>query len=260
MFSFSSSGAGSSSGGGSGSGDGFPGKPNLPGFYQTRCAICLHAVYLPFPMPCGHVTCFNCQKNAGTRCTLCRQEFNAGLFNFSQQMNLKEAVHPNYVDAQPDSDGRVFVQDMVHEQDPDVKPNLDELRAAMAAAEAEAAAAGAQGKEVAPPKAPFFHDRNAKVFWLYQSRTVIDKKEGWWRFNGRMELEIEEAYQRHDNQCTVFIDGQDYSINFDQMIQFRVSNPAVTRKIKRVNSDEFDQLLVLGIGGVMAKTGDWEVK
>ncbi|ULT84153.1 hypothetical protein L3Y34_013059 [Caenorhabditis briggsae] len=260
MFSSSSSGAGSSSGGGSGSGSGFPMQPNLPGSHQPRCAICLHAVYMPFRMPCGHINCFNCQKNVGTRCTLCRQEFNVGLFNYTQQINLKEAVHPNYVDAQPDSDGRVFVQDMVYERDEDVKPSVEELKAAMAAAAAAAQPVTTEGKEVAPPKMPYFHDRNSKVFWLYQSRSVKEKKEAWWRFNGRMELDIEEAFQRRDDGYMVYIDGQNYSIDFDEMIQFRMSNPAVSRKIKRVNSDEFDQLHVLGIGGVMAKTGEWEVK
>lgn len=56
---------------------------------------------------------------------------------------------------------------------------------------------------------------------------------GWWQYDERTSYELECAYKRSQRVCELLIAGFLYLIDFDQMLQYRKSEPSRRRRIKR---------------------------
>ena len=77
--------------------------------------------------------------------------------------------------------------------------------------------------------------------WFYSGKT------GWWKYDKRMNRELENAYQsnkRGSFNCTIH--QHDYKIDFALMQQIRRDNSSLRRKIKRDSSDALSK----GIAGM----------
>ncbi|PIO76978.1 WWE domain protein [Teladorsagia circumcincta] len=89
---------------------------------------------------------------------------------------------------------------------------------------------------------------NERYYWLYEGRG------GWWRFDPRMERDLENGHRSDKNAVELLICGFKYEIDFERMVQRRMDGPTRTRKIKRVSEEEFGEMskkgLLKGISGV----------
>lgn len=113
--------------------------------------------------------------------------------------------------------------------DEDVKPDVKKLQEELKKQQAAAAA--------------------QKMFWLYRGR-----HQGWWRFDPRIEKEIEEAFTHQMPMTEVTICGNPYIVDFSQMCQYPKNQSNYSRNVKRVNSTDFDSLNVKGMSGVFVAT------
>lgn len=166
-----------------------------------------------------------------------------------QQINIFEAVDPNYADA-PVRNGQALVQEPEVDEmvdDLDVKPNVAELQAQMAAA----AAAEEPAPEVAAPR-PIVATRNAKLVWLYKCRFSHQPgaEQKWWRFNGRLELDIEKAFQEGKSHFRVFTSNEFYTLDFAANVQRHDTDPLRKRDIARVLAENFKDYTVVGCEGI----------
>lgn len=64
--------------------------------------------------------------------------------------------------------------------------------------------------------------------WFYEGR-----QGGWWMFDKRTNLEIEENWKKEKKNCVVLIAGFCYVIDFENLLQIRQNDPLRQRKIKR---------------------------
>lgn len=80
--------------------------------------------------------------------------------------------------------------------------------------------------------------------WFYEGRN------GWWQYDERASSILEEAFKSESRSCDLIIAGFLYLVDFSNMIQFRKTNPARCRRVKRdkVNADK------KGIAGLKLKT------
>ncbi|KAK6052485.1 WWE domain protein [Cooperia oncophora] len=87
-----------------------------------------------------------------------------------------------------------------------------------------------------------------RYYWLYEGRG------GWWRFDPRLEKDLENGRRSGENATELLICGFQYEVNFDRMVQFRKDGPTRTRNIKRVSGTEFREMsekgMLKGISGV----------
>lgn len=62
--------------------------------------------------------------------------------------------------------------------------------------------------------------------WFYKGHN------GWWQYDERTCLEIEDAYKKAEKQCTILVAGNLYIVDFDQMLQKRQTDPSRKRQVK----------------------------
>ncbi|CAL2028006.1 unnamed protein product [Caenorhabditis brenneri] len=214
---------------------------------DQECPICTCEMVLPTAIPaCGHKFCFICLKGVNMSnlggCPICRGPIDDKIFKKPKQaldlkMDVPEAAAAAAALAQQPSTSTstAAAGDKKVKQEPvdeDVKPDVAALNAQM---RAQAAAAPAP-----PPPQP-------RMYWLYHGR-----HQGWWRFDPRIEKDIEEAFVSLMPVTEVTICGHPYVIDFSKMSQFPKNSRGSAREVKRVNSDEFDAMNVKGLAGVFA--------
>lgn len=56
---------------------------------------------------------------------------------------------------------------------------------------------------------------------------------GWWQYDDRTSQDIEEAYKKGDNTCTILVAGYVYVVDFEAMLQQRQNEPSRCRHVKR---------------------------
>lgn len=202
---------------------------------DKECPICHDEMVIPTAIPaCGHKFCFLCIKGVDFSglghggCPICRGPIDSSIFKKpTQTLNLKMDI----ADGQPStSDSPPTKRVKQEDPDEDVKPDKKALDAGMAPG-----ATSSSTKE--------------KKYWIYSGR-----HQGWWRFDPRLEKDIEDAFESKMPLTELTICGCPYIIDFGEMKQFPKNNRQSARDIKRVNSDEFDGLNVKGLAGVLAKT------
>jgi len=82
--------------------------------------------------------------------------------------------------------------------------------------------------------------------WFYEGRN------GWWLYDERTGLEIEQFYKSGEKKCELLIAGFLYIIDFEHMMQFRRNDPNRRRQIKR----DAATVPKKGIAGLRATTSD----
>ena len=63
--------------------------------------------------------------------------------------------------------------------------------------------------------------------WFYEGRN------GWWQYDERASKLIEEAFKSEVRSCEILVAGFSYVIDFENMVQYRKSNPIRCRRVKR---------------------------
>ncbi|KAL1129291.1 hypothetical protein AAG570_013820, partial [Ranatra chinensis] len=84
---------------------------------------------------------------------------------------------------------------------------------------------------VETPESPLLPDQEDTYQWYYEGRN------GWWQYDVRASTELEAAYLRGDLTCELLIAGYLYTVDFEEMVQARRSEPARRRRIKRDTAD-----------------------
>uniref|UniRef100_A0A1I7UT03 E3 ubiquitin-protein ligase n=1 Tax=Caenorhabditis tropicalis TaxID=1561998 RepID=A0A1I7UT03_9PELO len=191
------------------------------------CPICHCEMVLPTAVPaCQHKFCFMCLKGVNMNhlggCPICRGPIDDNIFRRpTQQLDIKMPVPDSPTPSTSSSTDREVKQEV----DEDVKPDVDALNASM---------------NNPPP---------ILMYWLYHGR-----RQGWWRFDPRIEKDIEEAYIARMPVTEVVICGQPYVIDFSNMTQYPKNNRTHSRDVKRVDAHEFDASNVKGLAGVFKLT------
>jgi len=67
----------------------------------------------------------------------------------------------------------------------------------------------------------------AEFLWFYEGRN------GWWAYDQRTSIEIENHQKAGDERCELLIAGFLYIIDFEHMLQYRRNDPSRRRKVKR---------------------------
>ncbi|UMM15404.1 hypothetical protein L5515_002819 [Caenorhabditis briggsae] len=192
------------------------------------CPVCHCEMVLPTAIPaCGHKFCFLCLKGVSMAhlggCPICRGPIDEKIFKKPKQnLNLKMDMPDSPAPSTSNSAEKEVKEEPVDE---DVKPDVNALNAALNTA-------------------------STKMYWLYHGRN-----RGWWRFDPRVEKDIEEAYNHRMPITEVTICGQAYVIDIAKMTQYPKNNKGAARDVKRVDSNEFDTLDVKGLAGVFAASG-----
>ena len=96
---------------------------------------------------------------------------------------------------------------------------------------------------------PFLFDVsgfNVSRGWL-----VVCFPPGWWQYDERTSCELETAYKRSQRLCELLIAGFLYIIDFDQMLQYRKTEPTRRRRIKR----DLASIPKKGVAGLRVNAG-----
>lgn len=85
---------------------------------------------------------------------------------------------------------------------------------------------------------PFYSNRFFSIWFALTNKHIfigIDfvSISGWWLYDERTCQELEEAYEQKEKECTIFVAGNLYTVNFDQMLQKHRTDASRTRKVKR---------------------------
>lgn len=81
--------------------------------------------------------------------------------------------------------------------------------------------------------------------WFYEGRN------GWWRYDNRTSVEIEEAHLKQEKTVNVQVAGYVYVVDFEKMLQFRHNGQSRKRKIKReLASTPKKDLNIKGVAGL----------
>ncbi|RCN50306.1 WWE domain protein [Ancylostoma caninum] len=198
---------------------------------DDECPVCFQKMILPTAVPaCGHKFCFLCIKGAAIRegettCPTCRGDVSPSIFkkpvDRGATLDMHDPESPSVAlkSSRPRSsggEGGSGVQERV-DDDVDADP---EVR----------------------------HPGPARFYWLYKGRG------GWWRFDPRLEKDIEAGRAATPDSTDLIICGYAYVLDFVKMVQYRKETPTRTREIKRVSDKEFkamsDNGEVKGISGV----------
>lgn len=74
-------------------------------------------------------------------------------------------------------------------------------------------------------------DTNDKYQWYYEGRN------GWWQYEESSSAELEKAHKDSKRSCELLIAGFLYFVDFENMVQFRKTEPGRRRRIKRDVTD-----------------------
>lgn len=97
--------------------------------------------------------------------------------------------------------------------------------------------------EIANNNSPSSSDTNYQ--WFYEGRN------GWWRYDNRTSVEIEEAHLKQEKTVNVQVAGYVYVVDFEKMLQFRHNGQSRKRKIKReLASTPKKDLNIKGVAGL----------
>ncbi|XP_070557123.1 E3 ubiquitin-protein ligase rnf146-like isoform X1 [Ptychodera flava] len=87
---------------------------------------------------------------------------------------------------------------------------------------------------------PSSTDAKDKYSWFYEGRN------GWWKYDERTTVELEEAYKQKNRCVELLIAGFLYVIDYENMIQIRRNDPTRRRRIKR----DLSSVPTKGIAGI----------
>ena len=103
--------------------------------------------------------------------------------------------------------------------------------------------------EIANNNSPSSSETN--YHWFYEGRN------GWWRYDNRTSVEIEEAHLKQEKTVNVQVAGYVYVIDFEKMLQFRHNGQSRKRKIKReLASTPKKDLNIKGVAGLCFSNKD----
>lgn len=92
---------------------------------------------------------------------------------------------------------------------------------------------------------------DSNYHWFYEGRN------GWWRYDNRTSVEIEEAHLKQEKTVNVQVAGYVYVIDFEKMLQFRHNGQSRKRKIKReLASTPKKDLNIKGVAGLCFSNKD----
>ncbi|ULT82397.1 hypothetical protein L3Y34_011983 [Caenorhabditis briggsae] len=85
---------------------------------------------------------------------------------------------------------------------------------------------------------------NRKFFWIYEARGS-----GWYRYDPRTELVLEDCYRKNKKSCEVEICGKKFTIDIGKKTQTRGELHSEKRCIQRIETEDIYRYNVKGIAG-----------
>ncbi|KAK6728091.1 hypothetical protein RB195_005627 [Necator americanus] len=228
---------------------------------DEECPVCYQKMILPTTVPaCGHRFCFLCIKGAAIRegetfCPMCRGDISPSIFKRpvvrGAILDMHDPDSPS-LSAKPTrstSTGPKRVNAAGDDGAPSSKKTKEKMIDGESPVEGPSIVQTDSGEEdKGEPDSEPQQVVQQRFYWLYKGR------DGWWRFDPRLEKDIEAGRAVTPESTEIIICGYTYVLDFDQMVQYRKEFPRKTREIKRVSGEEFramsDNGEVKGISGV----------
>ncbi|ETN76724.1 WWE domain protein [Necator americanus] len=174
---------------------------------DEECPVCYQKMILPTTVPaCGHRFCFLCIKAV----VIIAQSADTALFVRTGPKRVNAAgddgapsskkTKEKKIDGESPVEGPSIVQTDSGEED--------------------------KGEPDSEPQQVV----QQRFYWLYKGR------DGWWRFDPRLEKDIEAGRAVTPESTEIIICGYTYVLDFDQMVQYRKEFPRKTREIKFVSA------------------------
>jgi len=210
-----------------------------------ECPICYQEYLNPVRLQCRHIFCFLCIKGAASssrKCPLCRHDIADRTLDEPQIIPLDEiAQEESDEPANLNKDECQVTQDRFeanrmkggHREANGRVKESDDSQGELAANDEIRAKTKTIIKDI-----PVFEDDRQ---WFYEGRN------GWWLYDQRTSRELETAFKEKHPKIELLIAGHLYVIDFQQMLQYRRSDPNKFRRIKR---DHLPADLIKGIAGI----------
>jgi len=199
-----------------------------------ECAVCLQTCVHPARLDCGHIFCFLCVKgvsHASMRCPMCRRDIRPGFLEDPAALldEELEAQRKRMEDVRAAAERKEAKSGRAR----DTSGNFDERAETSERSTAEIALSSPSLEDCALDD----------VRWYYEGRN------GWWQYDDRTNDEVEAFHARGESKCELLIAGFLYIIDFEQMLQYRRSDPSRRRRILR---DRVSVVPRKGIAGIRA--------
>jgi len=97
---------------------------------------------------------------------------------------------------------------------------------------------GAKGQEIAS-----LEELRTEIKWVYAGRN-----EGWWYFDPETSKEIDLAWVEGEDKIEIEVSGYEYTMDLNELEQN--SHNGMVRKIKRVDEEDTDGMIIKGIAGL----------
>jgi len=194
---------------------------------MMECAVCLQSCVHPARLDCGHIFCFLCIKgvsHASMRCPMCRRDIRPGFLEDPAAL-LDEELEVQ----------RRRMREIRMAAEKEAKSGMD--RGSIRDCVVQKQESGDSVSSATALETSTLDD----VRWYYEGRN------GWWQYDDRTSIELETFHARGNSNCELLIAGFLYIINFEQMLQYRRSDPSRRRRILR---DRVSAVPRKGIAGI----------
>ncbi|EYB92706.1 hypothetical protein Y032_0191g1327 [Ancylostoma ceylanicum] len=251
---------------------------------DDECPVCFQKMILPTAVPgCGHKFCFLCIKGAAIRegettCPTCRGDVSPSIFkmpvNRGAALDMHDPESPSVtlkLSRPTSSGGTVYyfwggappleplsiplslashrynrhlkrINPAACNVEPPSKKSVAQINSSESPGEGASGIQKGLGDDVeGKSDSELPQEEPERFYWLYKGRG------GWWRFDPRLEKDIEAGRAVTLDSTDLIICGYAYVLDFIKMVQYRKETPTRTREIKFVKVILFSKNVVFSL-------------
>ncbi|EYB92705.1 hypothetical protein Y032_0191g1327 [Ancylostoma ceylanicum] len=224
---------------------------------DDECPVCFQKMILPTAVPgCGHKFCFLCIKGAAIRegettCPTCRGDVSPSIFkmpvNRGAALDMHDPESPSVTLklSRPTSSGDRHLKRInpaACNVEPPSKKSVAQINSSESPGEGASGIQKGLGDDVeGKSDSELPQEEPERFYWLYKGRG------GWWRFDPRLEKDIEAGRAVTLDSTDLIICGYAYVLDFIKMVQYRKETPTRTREIKFVKVILFSKNVVFSL-------------